>query len=177
VLHVVGFETTGVVFGDLSFLDPDPLPGQEGLERGVRLEVRLLVREALRGSRYSAQPISVAEPIWRVDLLESVDGVPGSLDRAHHHPVIAGWEVGPRVFDAALSADPLGWVGARLSDLDRLVEQSGVDPARVDRGDAPRLRQAVPDILQALERLLDQVRGEPAPPVPVGAGELRRGWL
>jgi hypothetical protein len=28
--------------GDLYFIDPDPLPGQDGAERGVRLEVRLL---------------------------------------------------------------------------------------------------------------------------------------
>ena len=31
----------GVVMGELSFVDPDPLPGPEGAEGGVRLEVRL----------------------------------------------------------------------------------------------------------------------------------------
>ena len=50
MLYVFGFERTGVAVGDLYFADPDPPPGQEGAERGVRLEVRLLVRGPLPGS-------------------------------------------------------------------------------------------------------------------------------
>jgi hypothetical protein len=33
MFYAVGFERVGVVMGDLYFLDPDPLPGQEGAER------------------------------------------------------------------------------------------------------------------------------------------------
>src|SRR5262249_40422250 len=85
MLYAWGFERVAVVAGDLYFLDPDPSPGQEGAERGVRLEVRLLERPPLTGSIYAAQPIVIDRPVWRADLLESVDGPAGSHDRTHHH--------------------------------------------------------------------------------------------
>ena len=69
MLYVFGFERTGVAVGDLYFVDPNPPPGQEGAERGVRLEVRLLEHGPLPGSPYSARPITVARPVWRADLL------------------------------------------------------------------------------------------------------------
>ena len=94
MLYVFGFASIGVVVSDLYFVDPEPGPGQEGAERGVRLEVRMLERGELRGSVYSAQPIAVGRPIWRGDLLESVAGMPGSHDRTHHHPRFTGWEPG-----------------------------------------------------------------------------------
>src|SRR5215467_7407855 len=84
VLYAFGFERVGVVVGDLYFVDPRPSPGQEGAEHGVRLEVRMLEQGDLTGSIYSARAIEVGQPVWRADLLESVDGRPGSLDRAHH---------------------------------------------------------------------------------------------
>src|SRR5207249_1828308 len=114
---VFGFESIGVVVSDLYFLDPHPGAGQEGAERGVRLEVRMLERGELRGSIYSARPIVVDRPIWRGDLLESVAGPYGSFDRTHHHPAFRGWEPGRRNFVDELSAEPLEWVAKRLSDL------------------------------------------------------------
>src|SRR4051794_37510899 len=42
MLYAFGFEHIGVVVSDLYFLDPNPSVGQEGAERGVRLEVRML---------------------------------------------------------------------------------------------------------------------------------------
>jgi hypothetical protein len=45
--------------GDLYFIDPNPLLDQDGAERGVRLEVRLLEPSELKGSIYSARPIVV----------------------------------------------------------------------------------------------------------------------
>jgi hypothetical protein len=178
VLYVFGFETTGVVFGDLYFEDPAPLPGQEGPERGVRLEVRLLERGELRGNIYSAQPISVERPIWRVDLFEAFDGPPATFDRTHHHPNGHGWDLGGRAFDPELSADPVAWVGKQLGDLDELVAQSDVDPTLIDPADADSLRAAVPEILETLGRLLDRVHtGELGRP-PVGdVAAFRSGWL
>src|SRR5271165_1721241 len=88
MLQVFGFDRIGVVVGDIYFIDPAPAKGQEGPERGVRLEVRMLEPGELTGSIYSARPISIAEPIWRANLLESADGPPGSLNRAHHHPAM-----------------------------------------------------------------------------------------
>ncbi|HEY7104976.1 MAG TPA: hypothetical protein VH986_01090 [Acidimicrobiia bacterium] len=183
MLYVFGFERVGVVVGDLFFVDPQPAPGQEGAERGVRLEVRVIERPELRGSIYSAQPIHVETPIWRVDLLETLAGTPGSHDRTHHHPRFRGYEPGRRRYDDALMADPVEWVGTQLVDLDALVEQSEVDAREVDPDDARQLRDAVPEILTVVRTLLDRVRtgelGKP-PDGYVGASEpvlARTGWL
>ena len=179
MLYAFGFEQVGVIVSDLYFVDPDPGEGQLGAERGVRLELRMLERGELRGSIYSAQPIAVDRPIWRVDLLESVAGEPGSFDRTHHHPAFAGWEPGHRHYVEELSADPLEWVGARLSDLDRLVDEAGLDSAGIGAADAAEVRRAVPEILDAVRRLLERVRATPSPAATaeqllVGA---RVGWL
>jgi hypothetical protein len=179
VLYAFGFERIGVVVSDLYFVDPEPIPGQEGAERGVRLEVRFLDADPLRGSIYSAQPISVGRPIWRCDLLESVAGPAGSHDRTHHHPRFDGWEPGHRVFVDALSAVPLEWVGAHLGDLPSLLAEAEVDPRQVGPGDANALREATPEILEATATLLRRVRaGELANPrADQPLDNARAGWL
>jgi len=193
VLYVFGFERTGVVVGDLYFVDPNPHPGQEGAERGVRLEVRLLERGPLPGSIYSAQPIEVARPVWRADLLESADGPPGSFDRTHYHPALQGWEPGRRVFDRDLSAHPVEWVGAKLAGLEALLAEAGVDSDPACARDAQALRGCIAEIMDTISRLLARVwRGELAQPPETGhpdtgppgagpgGGELasaRVGWL
>jgi hypothetical protein len=186
VLYVFGFERTGVAVGDLYFVDPDPPPGQEGAERGVRLEVRLLEPGPLPGSAYSARPVTMARPVWRADLLESADGPPGSFDRTHYHPALQGWEPGRRVFDRDLSAHPVEWVGARLAALETLLAEAGVASDPADARDAEALRGCLAEVMGAVSRLLERVwRGElarpPAPAEPAGpAGELtavRVGWL
>jgi hypothetical protein len=173
VLYAFGFERIGVFVSDLYFVDPDPTPGQEGAERGARLELRFLQGDALRGSIYSAQPISVDRPIWRCDLLESVTGPAGSHDRTHHHPRFDGWEPGHRVFVEELSAAPLTWLGDRLGDLPTLLaEDIGVR-------DAADLRTATPEILEATASVLRRVRaGEFASPRPdQPLDNARAGWL
>jgi hypothetical protein len=193
VLYAFGFERVGVVVGDLYFVDPKPRNGQEGPEHGVRLELRVLERGALKGSVYSAQPIEVGQPIWRVDLLESVEGRPGSFDRTHHHPAFSGWNPNSRVFVRELSADPVGWLAGKLADLDDLVATAGFPADVAGPDDAEDLRQAVPEIIDATRRLLDRVRagelGNPprdaalagaAPPAAADDGAptlIRTGWL
>jgi hypothetical protein len=179
VLHLFGFERIGVVVGDLYFVDPDPDPWQEGAERGVRLEVRFLDRGELRGSIYSAQPITVGRPIWRADLLESADGEPGSFDRTHHHPAFREWEPGSRTFDREMSADPVAYVGSRLRDLEGLCDGAGVDPASIPAGDGDELRRAVPDILATVTRLLADVHAGRLALAPSGqaATSVRSSWL
>jgi hypothetical protein len=183
VLYAFGFERVGVVVGDLFFVDPNPGPGQEGAERGVRLEVRIIERPELHGSVYSAQPIVVERPIWRADLLETVAGTPGSHDRTHHHPRFRGWEPGKREWDDELAADPVEWVGRQLCDLDALAARGEVDRSQIDPEDARQLKEAVPEILDVVRGLLAKVRaGELAKPPddyeestkPVLA---RAGWL
>ena len=193
VLYAFGFERVGVVVGDLYFVDPNPGEGQEGPEHGVRLELRALGRGELKGTIYSAQPIEVGQPIWRADLLESVDGRPGSFDRTHHHPRFTGWNPGRRAYVRELSADPLGWLGTQLADLDALLASAGVPAEVAGPSDAADLRRAAPEIVDATRRLLDKVRsgelGNPpdgeapagdARPDTAPASEpalVRAGWL
>jgi len=187
VLYVFGFEQVGAVVGDLYFVDPKPAEGQEGAEHGVRVELRILRRGPLRGTVYSAQPIEVGEPVWRADLLESVAGRPGSFDRTHHHPAFTGWNPGHRVFARELSADPLGWLGGKLADLDGLLEAGGFPADTAGPDDARELRAAAPEIVDATGRLLDRVRsgelgnppaGAPAEGVTANGPVLvRSGWL
>lgn len=184
MLYVFGFEKVCVVVGDLYFVDPDPLKGQEGAEHGVRLELRVIERGVHSDSIYAATPIAVETPIWRADFLEAVDGKP--FDRTHHHPVFEGWDPGERVFERALSADPLGWLENQLSDLPALLESSKFPADTAAPGDAEELRLAAPEIVAATRKLLDRVRaGElgnsPDPDAQLlvdGQWQLvRSGWL
>ena len=178
MLYVFGFEKVSVVLSDLYFLDPHPKPGQEGAERGVRLEVRLIELGDPVGSIYAARPITVAHPVWRADLLETVDGPVGSFDRTHQHPLMRGWEPGGRVFDEALSADPVTRVGELLSDLDALVLQAVLPAEAIGPDDAREVREAVPEILEALRRLLSRVHaGELALAPPGDVAMARVSWL
>ncbi len=88
MLYAFGFERLAVLVGDLYFVNPRPLDGQEGPERGVRLELRMLERRPLQGGIYSAQPIGVERPLWRVDLLESVDSPRGQPRPGPPSPVV-----------------------------------------------------------------------------------------
>ena len=178
MLQVFGFEKLGVVVGDLYFLDPRPTPGEEGAEQGVRLEVRFLDRGELKGSIYSAQPIAVDRPVWRIDLLESVDN-PGTFDRTHHHPRFHGWNPTKRHFVPELTADPLAWLQRRLEDLPSVLDEAQVDRADVDERDITGIREAAPDIVAAVRRMLDGVRvGTLGQPPAEGADDIARaGWL
>jgi hypothetical protein len=189
VLYAFGFERVGVVVGDLYFVDPSPGKGQEGPEHGVRVELRVLGRGALMGSVYSAQPIEVGVPIWRADLLESVAGQPGSFDRTHHHPRFTGWNPSHRVFVRELSADPLGWLGTQLADLDAILATGGFPADTAGPDDAESLRHTAPEIVDATRRLLGKVRsgelGNPprseSPGADGGGADgpalVRAGWL
>ncbi|MFG1704396.1 hypothetical protein ACFLIM_14490 [Nonomuraea sp. M3C6] len=178
MLYLFGFERIGVAVSDIYFVDPNPTKGQEGAERGVRLELRWLEPGELKGSIYSARPITVDRPIWRVDLLESVTGEPGSFDRTHHHPGIDGWEPGRRVFDRGLSAEPLKWLGERLADLEGVLEQAGVKPDEVTSADVNGLRDRTPEIVDAVGRLLDSVRADDGAPADAeSATSVRASWL
>ena len=158
MLYAWGFERVGVVAGDLYFVDPDPAPGQEGAERGVRLEVRLLDRPPLTGSMYAAQPIVIDRPVWRADLLESVAGPPGSHDRTHHHPHFRGWEPGRRQFDQDLTDDPIGWLANRLAALPDLLAGADIEASEVGPEDARHLADAAAEIATVVAGLLERVR-------------------
>ncbi|PSJ26064.1 hypothetical protein B7P34_24770 [Streptosporangium nondiastaticum] len=180
VLYAFGFERIGVVVSDLYFVDPDPLPGQASPERGVRLELRLFERGEPSGSIYAARPITIARPLWRVDLLQDADAAPGTFDRTHHHPDFDGWIPGPRVFVEELSADPLTWLAGKLSDVPGLLKETGISPGELTEADAAGLRAAVPEITDTVRRLLERVwAGELGRPTD-GSGPVtsaRVSWL
>ena len=177
MLWSMAFDRLGVVVSDLYFVDPRPAEGQEGAERGVRLELRRFDRDPLKGSIYSATPIRVDRPVWRVDLLESVASVPGSLDRAHHHPRFTGWEPGRRVFVEELSAQPVDWLRARLADPAAVLAEAGEDPA-AHGADIAALQAAAPLITGAVEHLLGEVAAGRAGVAPDDTGDsVRASWL
>jgi hypothetical protein len=179
MLQAFVFEKVGVVVGDIYFLDPNPHPGQEGPEHGVRLELRVFDRGDLKGTIYSAMPIEVGRPIWRVDLLEAVDGRPGSFNRTHHHPKFHGWDPSPRQFLRELSSDPLGWVAGQLADLPAVLERAEVPPEVADPSDAAALRDIAPAIVGVTGMMLDKVRaGELGlAPADDAVDSIRNGWL
>src|SRR5579875_48163 len=174
-----GFDQVGVVAGDLYFVDPDPAPGQEGAEHGVRVEVRFIEMRQHDGSIYAARPIVVGEPVWRLDLLESVDGDRGSFDRTHHHPLMRGYEPRSRKFERELSSDPLGYLAGRLRDLPGLLAQAELPADRASDEDLRQLENSVDEIVAATGAMLDRVRrGELGQPVePDDSGLVRTGWL
>lgn len=178
MLYTWGFERVSVVAGDLYFVDPNPGPGQEGAERGVRLEVRLLARPPLTGSIYAAQPIVIDRPVWRADLLESVAGPPGSHDRTHHHPRFRGWEPGTRQYDKGMTDDPIGWVTAQLQDLPGLLAGAELDADEAGPDDAEQMAEVAPAVGEAVAGLLARVRAGELARAPEGdVSDARVGWL
>jgi hypothetical protein len=180
MLQAFVFEKVGVVVGDLYFLDPNPHPGQEGPEHGVRLELRVMDRGELKGSIYSAVPIAAGHPIWRVDLLESVDGKPGSFNRTHHHPrFIENWDPIDRVFERSLSQDPLGWLSAQLADLPGILDRAGVPQDVADPADAASLKDMAPAIVGVTSMMLDKVHAGELGTAPAddAVDSIRNGWL
>jgi hypothetical protein len=174
MLYVYGFATIGVALADLHFVNPRPRQGQEGAEQGARLELRMLGLANAPGSIYAARPITVGAPIWRVDLLETVAN-PGSLDRAHYHPRFLGWDPVLRHYVEEMTADPLSWLGSRLSDLNSVLEEAGIAHHEVDSSDGAHLRETLPEIMSATCRLLDLARRPWR--VEAGDGGVRAGWL
>ena len=180
MLQAFVFEKVGVVVGDLYFLDPNPHPGQEGPEHGVRLELRVFDRGELKSSIYSAVPIAAGKPIWRVDLLEAVDGKPGSFNRTHHHPKFTeSWDPVSRVFLRELSQDPLGWLAGQLSDLPGILDRAEVPQDIADPSDAGSLKAMAPAIVSVASMMLDKVRAGELGTAPAGdaVDSIRNGWL
>jgi hypothetical protein len=156
VLTVFAFQQVAVTVEDIWFFEPDPYPGEEGAERGVRVEVRLLDRRPQTGSRYSAAPVQVATAFWRADLLESVAAGPGSRDRMHFHPEMADDEPGERVFDPAIRADPFGWLEKVLADPVALLRPKlGHDVPY--QADVEEWRMALPQIVDAARLSMERV--------------------
>lgn len=178
MLWTLAFDRLGVAMSDLYFVDPAIDQGEEGAERGVRLEIRVFEREPLKGSVYSAVPIRVDRPVWRIDLLETAESEPGSLNRAHHHPRFHGWDPSRRVFDEELSADPVRWVGERFAELGDVLADTGLEADDLTEGDIASLQAARPAVTAQLEFMLAEVAAGRAGLAPAAGSEfVRESWL
>lgn len=172
MIYIFGFEEICLATADVFFTDPNPEPGQEGAEAGVRVELRRLERLPLRASIYSAQPMSLEESLFRVDLFESFPSGRGARDRVHYHPHFEGWDPSLRVFDRELSADPLGWLARKLSDLPPILGVS-------DHRDSAALAEKSEEIVATIDTLWAKVRSGVLDPPPGWTEEpaYRLGWL
>ncbi len=87
--------------------------------------------------------------IWRIDLSSRIDcELPEQ--RFHHHPDFVDGDVGPRVFDEELSADPFGWTERSLMDLPALLKERGLTDLQ-ESMDLEELKRSMPVIRLAIE--------------------------
>jgi hypothetical protein len=121
------------------------------LEHGTRIELRLLGDEPRRGSESAAQKIVADEPVWRADLFDRIDGVPGGFEAAHFHPRFDGVEPCERTWADEVKATPWEWLHGRLSDVADIAASGGVklrDP-EVERGQVAADAAAIVAIAQS----------------------------
>jgi hypothetical protein len=107
------------------------------MEHGARIELRELPVQPHRGTESAAQLVTVDRPLWRADLFDRLADAPGTFGAAHYHPVFDGNEPSGRVWDAGLTADPWGWLGAQVASLGAA---SGHAAWPVDPDDAAEIR-------------------------------------
>ena len=152
--HAWLFDTLGVTVERTDFLDPEFASDPDIRERGVRVEIRP-TESTHRGSIYASDPITLQPAMCRIDLLESA---PGAADRMHWHPTMTGGEPGDRTFDAAIPADPLGWLAERLADITELLAEVGVADAGRHRGSASQVAEQAAEIVAAAGSGLEWAR-------------------
>lgn len=124
------------------------------LEAGARIELRRV--RTLPGNRdgnegFAVLPVAEGG-LWRADLLVVVDPPTGE-PRYHHHPRFEDGDVGDRVFDPELAADPPGWTMAKLADLRTLLLELGAGDV-VDEIDYDEVTRALPAIRAAIDACL-----------------------
>ena len=149
------FETMCVTVFEVDFLDPALRFEPDARERGVRVELRPTSSAPTGGTVYASDPITLQPAICRIDLLESR---PGAADRMHWHPVMRAGEPGDRTFDAALSADPLGWLTERLGNVTILLSGAGAEPAARHEIDAAAVAKMADEIVAAVSIGLENCR-------------------
>jgi len=90
--------------------------------------------------------------LWRADLLIVVDPPTGE-PRYHHHPHFEDGDVGDRVFDPAIAADPTGWTIGKLADFRSLLLEVGAEDI-VDHIDYDEVTKALPAMRAAIDASL-----------------------
>ena len=118
-------------------------------ESGARVEIRRVEYEDIPGAPAGVAGLRflpVSEGIWRADLFRDQD------DNViyHYHPHFEKGDVGERSLDDRLTADPVGWVIERLSDLRAVLIDSGAGDI-ADSVPYAEVRGALPVIRAAIE--------------------------
>jgi hypothetical protein len=115
------------------------------MEHGARIEIRELARHPRRGSESASQLTTVDRPLWRADLFDRLADPAGSFSAAHYHPRFTGNEPSARCWDAALTADPWGWLADQITSLGAAAAAGGagwpLEPE--DAAELPGLASAV----------------------------------
>jgi len=96
------------------------------LEHGARIELRLRAPQPQRGTYAAAQQIVADQPLWRADLFDRLDGVPGGFEAAHFHPRFLGVEPCEREWADEVKKAPWDWLRRRLSDVPDIAAEAGV---------------------------------------------------
>ena len=113
------------------------------MEHGARIEIRELPRQAHRGSESASQLTTVDRPRWRADLFDRLADPAGSFSAAHYHPRFTGNEPSARFWDAALTADPWGWLGDQVTSLGAAAGGAGWPIEPEDAAELSGLASAV----------------------------------
>lgn len=134
------------------------------VEGGARIEVRRVTEVVGERHRPGAAGWRI-EPVahgglWRSDIL-TVISRPGNEVRYHHHPEFRDGDVGRRVFDPEMTADPVGFTMARLSDLPRLLADAG-EPELADQVDRAVVEAVLPAVRDAIDACLARMPRVPA---------------
>lgn len=95
------------------------------LEHGARIELRLLEPQPHRGTESASQRIVADQPVWRADLFDRIDGVPGGFEAAHFHPRFLGVEPSERNWADEVKAAPWEWLHGRLADIAGVAASAG----------------------------------------------------
>ena len=144
--HILTLSRTAVIVRHWFEIDL----GDASMEHGVRIELRELAAHPRRGSESAAQLVAVDRPLWRADLFDRLTDAPGTFGVAHDHPQFLGHEPCPRVWDAKLTADPLGWLGDQFAQLGAA---GGTEPWPVDPADGPELSRLSAEIVSLARQL------------------------
>lgn len=119
------------------------------MEHGARVEIRRLRDEPHRGTESASQLVSADQPLWRADLFDQLASPAGSFRAAHYHPRFDGAEPCARAWDAALTADPWGWLGDQVASLGAAA---GGTAWPVDPDDAAELRGLAAEVTDLARR-------------------------
>jgi hypothetical protein len=155
VLHVLALSRSAVTIRHWFEINLD----DGSMEHGARIEVRELREQQHRGSESASQLVTVDRTMWRADLFDRLSDDAGTFRVAHFHPEFTDNEPCVRAWDAALSADPWGWLGDQVETLGTAAGGDGWD---IDPADARELRGLAATVVALARQFSPTVCGSAA---------------